>query len=57
MIEKINDLFNNKIYNWVHEDEENVAQIHKRAMIVATSPIWIGGIVGTLLIVVLLILG
>jgi hypothetical protein len=57
MIEKINDLFNDKLYNWVHEDEENVAQIHKRAMIVATSPIWISGIFGTLLILVLSILG
>ena len=57
MGDKLNDLFNNKIYGWVHEDENNENQISKRAMIVATSPLWIGGIFGTLLILVLSILG
>ena len=57
MGDKLNDLFNNKIYGWVHKDENNENQISKRAMIVATSPIWISGIFGTLLILVLSILG
>lgn len=46
-----------KIRNWVHEDPKNIWQIHNRAMIVAASPVFIGFIVGGILILIIKIGG
>lgn len=45
-----------KLWNWVHERPNDREEISKRAMIVACSPIFIGGLIGTIVMAVITII-
>ncbi len=38
-----------KIYEWVHEEPKNVNKIGRRALIVAVSPMIIGGLIALII--------
>ena len=42
-----------KLWNWVHERPNDREEISKRAMIVAGSPIFIGGGIGFVLLIIM----
>ena len=39
-----------KIYEWVHEEPKNVNKIGRRALIVAVSPMIIGGLIALIIV-------
>lgn len=46
-----------KIYAWVHEEPQNVNKIGRRALIVAVSPIIIGGLIALIIVEIIRIGG
>lgn len=49
--------FEQNIWNWVHENPDDIQQIKNRAMIVAGSPVFIGVAIGLILITIMQIGG
>lgn len=46
-----------KIYAWVHEEPQNVNKIGKRALIVAVSPMVIGGLIALIIVEIVMMGG
>ena len=49
--------FIDKIHHWVHENPNDIQQIKNRAMIIAGSPVFIGFIIGLILVLILKVVG
>lgn len=47
------DNFKQNVCNWIYKDSSNEQQMRDRAMIVATSPVIIGFVIGTILILMI----
>lgn len=49
--------FSKKIYEWVHEDPQNINKIGRRALIVSVSPFIIGEVIALIMIAIMKIGG
>lgn len=49
--------FDKKIYNWVHKDPDNVNQIGFRALVVAISPLILGGVIALVMLSIIEMVG
>lgn len=49
--------FIDKIHHWVHEDPNDIHKIKNRALIMATSPVFVGFTIGLILVLILKVVG
>ncbi len=48
--------FIDKVYRWVHENQNDIEQIKNRSMLVSASPIFIGFLIGIIIAIIVILI-